>query len=104
MYNPQDPHQFFETYDNNDVLVCRWTMDQIDRKDGTVWVMNHFFFVPTEDSKKSMPRLLDDEMDTVLDIAKESGYPIWPLDPLIIDYFEKHPEFHKIWYHRPFKR
>ncbi len=51
-----------------------------------------------------MPRLLDDEMDTVLDIAKESGYPIWPLDPLIIDYFEKHPEFHQIWYHRPFKR
>lgn len=104
MFNPQDPHQFFEIYDDNDVLVCRWTMDQVQRKDGTVWVMNHFFYNPTVEAKKDLPSLLDDEMQTALSIAQETKLPIWPLDPMIIDYFAQHPEFHKIWYHRPFTR
>lgn len=101
MYNLQNPHQLFEIYDNNNVLVCRWTMDQIERKDSTVWIMNHFFLVPTKATKEAMPRLLDKEMNTALDIAKESGYPIWPLDPMIIDYFAKHSKFHQVWYHCP---
>lgn len=97
MFNPNDPHQFFETYDDNDVLTCRWTMDQIQRQDGSVWVMNHFFVNPQCDLTKT----LDREMPTLLIIARDSGLPVWPLDPLVITYFKKHPQYQKIWYHQP---
>lgn len=100
MFNPNDPHQFFETYDDNNVLVCRWTMDQIKRKDGKVWVMNHFFVNPKFDLEK----VLADEMQTALLIAKETGLKIWPLDPAVIAYFQAHHEFQQIWYHRPYRK
>lgn len=102
MFNIDNPHQFFDIYDNNDVLVCHWTMDKIKHKDTTIWVMNHFFFNPTNDSQKSIPLLLDEEMETAKSISKESGCPIWPLDPKIIDYFKNHPDFYDIWYQKPF--
>ena len=41
-----DPHQDFKTYDDNNVFENAWTMDKIERKDGPVWVMNHFFVNP----------------------------------------------------------
>lgn len=100
MFNPNDPHQFFETYDDNDVLISRWTMDKIKRKDGTVWVMNHFFINPNYDLEKA----LSEEMQTALLIAHETGLKIWPLDPAVIAYFKAHAEFHKIWYHQPYKK
>ncbi|WEV50705.1 hypothetical protein OZX69_07060 [Lactobacillus sp. ESL0731] len=97
MDNINDPHQFCEIYDDNDILICRWTMDKIERQDATVWVMNHFFINPATDSKQ----ILAEQMASVLEIAQESQLPIWPLDPLVIDYFSQHPEFNKVWYHKP---
>ncbi|MDF7682007.1 hypothetical protein PT287_00530 [Lactobacillus sp. ESL0679] len=97
MDNINDPHQFCEIYDDNDVLLCCWTMDKIERQDATVWVMNHFFINPVADSKQ----ILAEQMSSVLEIAQDSQLPIWPLDPLVIDYFSQHPEFNKVWYHKP---
>ncbi|WEV70534.1 hypothetical protein OZY43_06215 [Lactobacillus sp. ESL0785] len=97
MFNATDPHQFFKFYDDNNILTCSWTMDKIERKDGTVWVMNHFFINPSANSKQ----ILAEQMPIALKIAHESHLPIWPLDPLVIDYFSQHPEFNKIWYHKP---
>lgn len=42
MFDINDPHQDFKTYDDNNVFENAWTMDKIERKDGPVWVMNHF--------------------------------------------------------------
>ncbi|WEV38310.1 hypothetical protein OZX58_06140 [Lactobacillus sp. ESL0680] len=97
MYSINDPHQFFKIYDDDDILICHWTMDKVERQDGTVWVMNHFFINPAADSKQ----ILAEQMSIALKIAQESQRPIWPLDPLIIAYFSKHPEFNEIWYHKP---
>ncbi|WEV41059.1 hypothetical protein [Lactobacillus sp. ESL0681] len=97
MFNLNDPHQFFELYDDDDVLTCRWTMDKMQRQDGEVWVMNHLFINPQADSNK----ILTEEMEFILEIAQETKTPIWPLDPMVIDYFNKHDEFSKIWYHKP---
>ncbi|MBA1392564.1 hypothetical protein EQ500_01435 [Lactobacillus sp. XV13L] len=92
-----DPHQFFETHDDDDVLTCRWTMDRIERNDGPVWIMNHMFINPDADRDQ----VLRKEMHTVQLIARESHVPVWPLDPMVIDYFKIHPEFDRIWYHKP---
>lgn len=97
MFNVDDPHQFFQINDDNDVMICRWTMDKIARKDGAVWLMNHFFINP--DANKA--EILDVEMKKAMFIAQETKIPIWPLDPMIIEYFAEHPEFSKIWYHKP---
>ncbi|MDF7639618.1 hypothetical protein PT285_09420 [Lactobacillus sp. ESL0791] len=100
MFSIDDPHQFFEEYDDDDVLICRWTMDKIKRKDGEVWVMNHFFINPSYEKKQQ--EVLAHRMETALLIAKESKIKIWPLDPMIIAYFSKHPKFDKYWYHKPY--
>lgn len=100
MFNLEDSHQCFEKHDDHGTLISRWTMDKIKRNDSTVWVMNHFFVNPNS----NLEEILEKEMPTILLLAQKSGYPIWPLDPIVIDYFEKHPEFHKIWYHRPYSK
>lgn len=97
MFDIANPHQFFQTNDDDNVMICRWTMDKIDRQDGQVWVMNHFFINPNANKVQ----ILDKEMGTAIDIAQKSNLPIWPLDPMIIDYFAEHPEFANIWYHKP---
>ncbi len=97
MFNVNDPHQFFQAEDDNGVIISRWTMDKCKRKDGEVWVMNHFFINPN----MNKDQVLAEEMRTAMFIAQESNLPIWPLDPQVIDYFGEHPEFAKIWYHRP---
>jgi predicted GNAT family acetyltransferase len=43
-------------------------------------------------------------MKQVLAYVQESGKKVWPLDPVAIKYFEKHPELNDIWYHRPFTK
>lgn len=91
-------HQIFEKYDKDHVLICRWTMDKIERKDSTVWIMNHFFVNP----KENTTQILDKEMPTALKLAQKSALPIWPLDPVVIAYFAQHQEFAQYWYHRPF--
>lgn len=97
MLNIDNPHQIFQVKDDNGELICRWTMDKIKRKDATVWVMNHIFINPQKDSKQ----ILHDQMKIVMLIAQESQIPVWPLDPMIIDYFKHQPDFANIWYHRP---
>lgn len=100
MFDINKSHPSFEDHDDNNVLTSSWTMDKIKRNDGTVWVMNHFFINPNSNLEAALAK----EMPTALSVAQESDYPIWPLDPIVIDYFEKHPEFHKIWYHRPYAK
>ena len=97
MFNVDDPHQFFREDDDNGEMVYSWTMDKIERKDATVWIMNHFFVNPKMDSKK----ILHDQMKIVMFIAQKSHLPVWPLDPLVINYFNEHPDFESIWYHKP---
>jgi len=97
MFNVDDPHQFFREDDDNGEMVYSWTMDKIERKDATVWIMNHFFVNPKMDSKK----ILHDQMKIVMFIAQKSHLPVWPLDPLVINYFNDHPDFESIWYHQP---
>ena len=36
--------------------------------------------------------------------ARTEHKKVWPLDPIAIKYFEKHPELNDIWYHRPFTK
>lgn len=98
MFDINDPHQDFKTYDDNNVFENAWTMDKIKRKDGPVWVMNHFFVNPDFDLEQE----LDQEMPTALLIAKKSHILVWPLDPIVIRYFKTHPDFHSIWYHAPY--
>ena len=43
-------------------------------------------------------------MKQVIAYVQESGKKVWPLDPIAIKYFEKHPELNNIWYHRPFTK
>lgn len=98
MYDFDKTHQIFEKYDDDHNLLCRWSMDLIERKDGQVWVMNHFFVNPHFNTAEA----LSEEMPIALDFAKKSGHSIWPLDPMVISFFEQHPAYHEIWYHRPF--
>lgn len=102
MFDLENPHQFFKTYDNNHELLCHWTMDLITRRDGKVWVMNHLFINPKLKINSQEYNLqVNDEMNTLKIFGKKSNYPIWPLDPMVIEYFKKHPDFHKFWYHAP---
>ncbi|BDR60844.1 hypothetical protein [Lactobacillus xylocopicola] len=96
MFNLDDPHQFCEVYDD-EVLICRWTMDRLERQDGPVWIMNHFFINPSANHKQ----VLSEQLNVVQTIAQQSHLLVWPLDPLVIDYFKEHPQFDKIWYHKP---
>ena len=97
MFTFYDPHQFFKEYDDNEQLIYHWSMDKIKRTDGKVWVINHMFIAPNQNKEA----VLDKNMALVMEFAKNTKLPIWTLDPLVIDYFQRHPEFHKIWYHRP---
>lgn len=84
MFSIENSHQFFKNYDEHQQLTSSWTMDKIRRKDQTVWVMNHFFINPNCDLNQE----LTTEMITGKHIAEKSGYPIWPLDPQVINYFK----------------
>lgn len=98
--NKQDTHQIFTIKNEEDILLSSVTLDKIARKDSNVWIMNHFFINPQFNSQD----LLEKQMQKVWQLAQETNLPIWALDPMIIDYFTQHPQFHKIWYHRPFNR
>lgn len=100
MFDLNNPHQTFQVKDDNKHLICRWSMDKINRKTGPVWVMNHFFINPNINSKQ----ILHDQMKIVMQIAQESQIPVWPLDPQIITYFSQHLKFTKIWYHKPYNK
>lgn len=99
MLNLKKKHQSFGLKAKNGTLICHWTMDKIKRPEGPVWVMNHFFINPQYD----LMQALDKEMPLALSLAKESSCPVWPLDPAVINYFSQHPQYDKIWYHRPYQ-
>lgn len=99
MFDIHNPHQFFETYDDHHLFASRYTIDLINRKDGKVWIMNHFFVNPEKDFNQELAK----EMPKLQLIAQKSGYPIWPLDPGVIAYFKEHSEYYSIWYHKPFQ-
>jgi hypothetical protein len=89
--NINDSHQDFRKYDDQQQLICAWTLDKIMRKTGPVWVMNHFFLNPAYEAQRQ--QILDQEMATAQTLAQESHLPIWPLDPQIIAYARQHPDF-----------
>lgn len=93
--------KYFTLSNSNDVqITSRTDLDLIKRKDATVWVMNHIFLNPDEHDPHEISLL----MKQVLAYVQESGKKVWPLDPIAIKYFEKHPELNDIWYHHPFTK
>jgi hypothetical protein len=100
MFDIDNPHQAFQVNDDNNRLICRWSMDKINRQTGPIWVMNHLFINPDVNSKQ----ILHDQMKVVMEIAQKSQIPVWPLDPQVIAYFSQHSEFDKIWYHKPYSK
>lgn len=89
--NKQDTHQIFTIKNEEDILLSSVTLDKIARKDSNVWIMNHFFINPQLNSKD----LLEKQMQKVWQLAQETNLPIWPLDPMIIDYFTRILNFTK---------
>lgn len=95
-----EPKKYFTlTNSDNGRITSRTDLDLIERKDETVWVMNHIFLNPDEHDPHELSLL----MEQVIDYVKKSGKKIWLLDPIAIKYFEKHPELNDIWYHMPYK-
>lgn len=99
MFSTNNPHQFFEIYNDDDVLISRTTLDKIKRKNETVWIMGPIFLNPDCNDKSG----LYDLMDTVKYLSEVSNYKVWPLDPLAISYFQTHSEYYKIWADKPEK-
>ncbi|WP_308557673.1 hypothetical protein [uncultured Lactobacillus sp.] len=83
---------------DNGQITSQTDLDLINRKDETVWVMNHIFLNPDEHDPHELSLL----MNQVIKYVQESNKKVWPLDPIAIKYFEKHPELNEIWYHKPF--
>lgn len=90
---------FIQKNSDNDQLTSSTDIDLIHRKDKTVWVMNHIFLNPDEHDEHELSLL----MQKVVSYVQDTNYPIWPLDPIAIKYFEKHPELADIWYHKPYR-
>lgn len=97
---PLTNHPSFSRYDQHHRLLLHWTLNLIKRGDRQVWVMNHFFVSPAFSLKKALYLA----MPKIKKIADQTGQPIWPLDPVVIAYFQAHPDYQKIWYHRPYER
>ena len=92
-----DNKKVFTRKASNDVLTSETVLDLIDRKDESVWVMNHIFINPDQHDEHEISLL----MDEVMEFIKDSNKKIWPLDPIAIIYFEQHSELTKYWYHKP---
>lgn len=80
-----------------DILTSRTDLDLIKRSDQEVWLMNHIFINPEQHDQHEISLL----MEKVIAFVKETNNPVWPLDPIAIKYFQKHPELNKLWYHKP---
>ena len=81
-----------------DILTSRTDLDLINRNNQQVWVMNHIFINPDQHDEHEISLL----MQKVTDFVKESGFPVWVLDPIAIEYFKMHPELENIWTQKPF--
>lgn len=91
---------FTLTNSDHQQITSRTDLDLLKRKDESVWIMNHIFLNPDQHDPHELSLL----MNRVIPYIKESGYKVWPLDPIAIKYFKKHPELNNIWYHRPFNQ
>lgn len=92
-----DKKKFFIRKDEQGTLTSSTDLDLIDRKDGEVWLMNHIFINPDKHDDHEISLLLEE----VISFIKDSNKKIWPLDPIAITYFKKHPELNDFWYHKP---
>lgn len=94
----EETKKFFTLRNEDDIITSRTDLDLITRSDQEVWVMNHIFINPDHHDEHEISIL----MKKVVAFVKESQKQIWPLDPIAIKYFEKHPELKDLWYHKPF--
>lgn len=94
----EETKKFFTLKNNDDIITSRTDLDLINRPDQKVWVMNHIFINPDNHNEHEISIL----MEKVVKFVKESNKQVWPLDPIAIKYFKKHPELDDIWYHKPF--
>lgn len=81
-----------------DILTSRTDIDLIKKANQQIWVMNHIFINPTNHDKHEISLL----MKKVTSFVKHSGFSIWVLDPIAIEYFKMHPELNDIWTEQPF--
>lgn len=88
----------FFTRKTAETITSRTDLDLITRKDRQVWVMNHLFINPDQHDPHEISLL----MEEVITFVKQTNYQIWPLDPIAIAYFKKHPELNQLWYHKPY--
>lgn len=91
---------FTQTNSADGQITSSTDIDLIKRNDGNVWVMNHIFLNPDQHDDHELSLLIND----VISYIKTSSYPLWPLDPIAIKYFEKHPELNDLWYHKPYDK
>lgn len=77
-------------------LVAKSPLLLIKRKSGPVWAMNHLFIAPG-----APEGTLDQVMKQVEKLCQETGLKVWPLDPQVIAYCQKHGELTNIWAGKP---
>lgn len=92
----------FEQLNENGTPIYRWTMEPIRRQGKKIWVMNHLFLNPDYDQKA----IFEHAITALRSFIVQQELPIWPLDPLVIDYFELNAdeELKAYWYHQPAKQ
>lgn len=77
-------------------LVAKSPLLLIERKSGPVWAMNQLFIAP-----EASEGTLDQVMAQVEKLCQETGLKVWPLDPQVIAYCQKHQELTNIWAGKP---
>lgn len=90
--------KYFTRKNDNDIITSRTDLNLIERKNKTVWIMNHLFLNPEQHDQHEISLIMHD----VVVFVQESEKKIWPLDPIAIKYFKQHPELEAIWYNKPF--
>ena len=73
-------------------LVAKSPLLLIERKSGPVWAMNQLFIAPG-----APEGTFDQVMKQVEKLCQETGLKVWPLDPQVIAYWQKHGELTKMW-------
>ena len=85
---------------SNNQISSKTTLTLIKRADTNFWVMNHLFLNPAEHDKHELSLLLQE----VISYVRSTDIKVWPLDPIAIQYFKKHPQLNDIWHHQPFSK
>lgn len=77
-------------------LVAKSPLLLIERKSGPVWAMNQLFIAPG-----APEGTLDQVMKQVEKLCQKTGLKVWPLDPQVIAYSQKHGELANVWAGKP---